>query len=79
MPRELILEIIEAFGAGAATLKRIGYDMCMVHAATAGCSASSCPQSNRRTDEFGAALKTARGYWLWLWNPSAGTPELTFP
>ena len=58
MPRELILEIIEAFGKGAATLKRIGYDMCMVHAGHGWLfSQFLSPKSNRRTDEFGGSFE----------------------
>lgn len=58
MPEELLLEVIESFGKGAAVLKRAGFEMCMVHAGHGwffGQFLSS--RSNHRTDRFGGSFE----------------------
>ena len=58
MPEELLLEVIESFGKGAAVLKRAGFEMCMVHAGHGwffGQFLSA--RSNHRTDRFGGSFE----------------------
>ena len=58
MPRELLLEIIESFGAGAAKLKRAGFEMCMVHAGHGWLFGQFLSRrTNHRTDEFGGSFE----------------------
>ncbi|MFH1490572.1 MAG: FAD-dependent oxidoreductase [Pseudomonadota bacterium] len=54
MPKELIHEIIEAFGQGAALVKRAGFDMVFVHGGHGWLIQQFfSPASNKRTDEYG--------------------------
>lgn len=54
MPKELIHEIVEAFGKGAALVKRAGFDMVFVHGGHGWLIQQFfSPASNRRTDEYG--------------------------
>ena len=54
MPQELIHEIVEAFGKGAALVKRAGFDMVFVHGGHGWLIQQFfSPASNRRTDEYG--------------------------
>jgi 2,4-dienoyl-CoA reductase-like NADH-dependent reductase (Old Yellow Enzyme family)/NADPH-dependent 2,4-dienoyl-CoA reductase/sulfur reductase-like enzyme len=54
MPRELIHEIVEAFGKGAALVKRAGFDMVFVHGGHGWLIQQFySPASNKRTDEYG--------------------------
>lgn len=58
MPEDLLLEVIESFGKGAAVLKRAGFEMCMVHAGHGwffGQFLSS--RSNHRKDQFGGSFE----------------------
>jgi 2,4-dienoyl-CoA reductase-like NADH-dependent reductase (Old Yellow Enzyme family)/thioredoxin reductase len=56
MPRELIHEVVEAFGKGAALAKRAGFDMVLVHGGHGWLIHQFfSPASNRRTDEYGNA------------------------
>lgn len=58
MPRELILEIVEAYGRAAALCKDCGFDMVQVHAAHGWLfSQFLSPVQNQRTDEFGGGLE----------------------
>lgn len=58
MPEELLLEVIESFGRGAAVLKRAGFEMCMVHAGHGWLFGQFLsPKSNRRTDRFGGSFE----------------------
>ena len=58
MDEELILEVIESFGKGAATLKRAGFEMCMVHAGHGWFFGQFlASRTNRRTDRFGGSLE----------------------
>lgn len=57
-PRELIEEICESFGKGAAVVQRAGFDMCMVHAGHGWFFGQYLsPRDNKRTDEFGGSLE----------------------
>ena len=57
-PRELIEEICESFGEGAALVKQAGFDMCMVHAGHGWFFGQYLsPRDNKRTDEFGGPLE----------------------
>ncbi len=54
MPKELIHEIVEAFGKGAALVKRAGFDMVFVHGGHGWLIHQFfSPASNRRMDEYG--------------------------
>jgi 2,4-dienoyl-CoA reductase-like NADH-dependent reductase (Old Yellow Enzyme family)/thioredoxin reductase len=58
MPRELIHEIIESFGSGAALVKRAGFDMLLVHGGHGWLIQQFLsPASNRRTDEYGGGIE----------------------
>jgi 2,4-dienoyl-CoA reductase-like NADH-dependent reductase (Old Yellow Enzyme family)/thioredoxin reductase len=57
MPAELISEIVEAFGAGAALCKRAGFDMVLLHAGHGWLIHQFLsPASNKRTDKYGGSL-----------------------
>jgi 2,4-dienoyl-CoA reductase-like NADH-dependent reductase (Old Yellow Enzyme family)/thioredoxin reductase len=54
MPKALIHEIVEAFGKGAALVKRAGFDMVFVHGGHGWLLQQFfSPASNKRTDEYG--------------------------
>ncbi len=54
MPKELIHEIVETFGQGAALAKRAGFDMVFVHGGHGWLIHQFfSPASNKRTDEYG--------------------------
>jgi len=54
MHKELIHEIVEAFGKGAALVKRAGFDMVFVHGGHGWLIQQFfSPASNKRTDEYG--------------------------
>jgi 2,4-dienoyl-CoA reductase-like NADH-dependent reductase (Old Yellow Enzyme family) len=58
MPKELIREIVEAFGRGAALCKRVGFEMVMVHAGHGWLLQQFLsPASNKRTGEYGGSLE----------------------
>lgn len=58
MPKEMIYEIIEAYGKAAKLCKEVGYDMVMVHAAHGWLfNQFLAPGFNKRTDEFGGSLE----------------------
>ncbi len=58
MPREMILEIVEAYGRAAKLVKDCEFDMVQVHAAHGWLfSQFLSPSQNRRTDEFGGSLE----------------------
>jgi 2,4-dienoyl-CoA reductase-like NADH-dependent reductase (Old Yellow Enzyme family)/NADPH-dependent 2,4-dienoyl-CoA reductase/sulfur reductase-like enzyme len=58
MPPELIKEIIESFGAGAALCKRAGFDMILLHAGHGWLLHQFLsPASNKRRDEYGGSLE----------------------
>ncbi|MGN0734152.1 MAG: FAD-dependent oxidoreductase [Emergencia sp.] len=58
MPEELLLEVIESFGKGAAVLKRAGFEMCMVHAGHNWFFGQFLsPHSNHRTDAYGGSFE----------------------
>lgn len=58
MPENLLLEIIESFGNGAAVAKRAGFEMCLVHAAHGWLFGQFLsPRTNHRTDRFGGSLE----------------------
>jgi 2,4-dienoyl-CoA reductase-like NADH-dependent reductase (Old Yellow Enzyme family)/thioredoxin reductase len=58
MPEELLLEVIESFGKGAAVLKRAGFEMCMIHAGHGWFFGQFLSiRSNHRTDRFGGSFE----------------------
>ena len=58
MPREMIFEIIEAYGKSAKICKECGFDMVQVHAAHGWLfSQFLSPIQNKRKDEFGGSLE----------------------
>lgn len=58
MPRELILEIVAAYGNAARICKEVGFDMVLIHAAHGWLfSQFLAPGINTRTDEFGGSLE----------------------
>lgn len=65
MPRELIYEIIESYGAAAKLCKETGFDMVQVHAAHGWLfSQFLSPVWNKRTDEFGGSLENRARFFL---------------
>jgi 2,4-dienoyl-CoA reductase-like NADH-dependent reductase (Old Yellow Enzyme family)/thioredoxin reductase len=58
MPRELIREIVESFGRGAALGRRAGFDMVLVHGGHGWLIQQFLsPASNRRKDEYGGSIE----------------------
>jgi len=58
MPKEMILEIVEAYGKAAALCQEVGYDMVQVHAAHGWLfSQFLSPVINTRTDEVGGSTE----------------------
>ena len=58
MPKELIREVVDSYGVGAALCKRAGFDMIMVHGGHGWLIQQFLsPLSNRRTDEYGGSLE----------------------
>jgi len=58
MPKEMILEIVEAYGKAALLCREVGYDMVQVHAAHGWLfSQFLSPVINTRTDEFGGSAE----------------------
>jgi 2,4-dienoyl-CoA reductase-like NADH-dependent reductase (Old Yellow Enzyme family)/thioredoxin reductase len=56
MPRELIKEIVKAFGDGAALCKRAGFDMVLLHAGHGWLLHQfMSPAANKRGDEYGGS------------------------
>jgi 2,4-dienoyl-CoA reductase-like NADH-dependent reductase (Old Yellow Enzyme family)/NADPH-dependent 2,4-dienoyl-CoA reductase/sulfur reductase-like enzyme len=54
MPRELIHEIVDSFGKGAALIKRAGFDMVLVHGGHGWLLHQFfSPATNKRKDEYG--------------------------
>lgn len=65
MPKEMILEIIESYKAGAKLCKDCGFDMVQVHAAHGWLfSQFLSPVINQRSDEFGGSLKNRARFLL---------------
>ena len=65
MPREMVYEIIEAYGKGAKLCQECGFDMVQVHAAHGWLfSQFLSPSWNRRTDEFGGSLENRARFFL---------------
>jgi 2,4-dienoyl-CoA reductase-like NADH-dependent reductase (Old Yellow Enzyme family) len=58
MPVELIREIIESFGRGAALVKRAGFEMLLVHGGHGWLIQQFLsPASNKRKDEYGGSIE----------------------
>ncbi len=58
MPHDLVLEVCESFGKGAAVLQQAGFEMCMVHAGHGWLFGQFLsPRTNHRTDEFGGSFE----------------------
>ena len=58
MSEDLMDEIAEAYAEAAATVKRAGFDLCMIHAAHGWLLAQFLsPVTNRRTDKYGGSLE----------------------
>ena len=65
MPREMIYEIIEAYGKGAKLCQECGLDMVQIHAAHGWLfSQFLSPAWNKRTDEFGGSLENRARFFL---------------
>ncbi|MBO4368285.1 MAG: FAD-dependent oxidoreductase, partial [Clostridia bacterium] len=65
MPREMIFEIVEAYGKAAALVKDCGFDMIQFHAAHGWLfSQFLSPVMNRRTDEFGGSFENRARFML---------------
>ncbi len=65
MPKELILEIVKAYGESARLCKDCGFDMVQVHAAHGWLfSQFLSPVMNRRKDEFGGSLENRARFLL---------------
>lgn len=65
MPKEMIYEIIEAYGKAAKLCKETGFDMVQVHAAHGWLfSQFLSPVWNKRTDEFGGSLENRARFFL---------------
>lgn len=58
MPEELILEIVEAYGKAAADVKRIGFEMLMIHGGHGWLiSQFLSPLENKRKDKYGGSFE----------------------
>lgn len=57
MPEEIILEIVEAFGAAAATAKRCGFDLVMIHGGHGWLLHQFMSPKNDRKDRFGGSFE----------------------
>lgn len=65
MPKEMILEIVDSFGKGAAFLKTAGFEMCMVHAGHGWLFGQFLSEkTNHRTDEFGGSFENRARFLL---------------
>jgi 2,4-dienoyl-CoA reductase-like NADH-dependent reductase (Old Yellow Enzyme family)/thioredoxin reductase len=65
MPKEMIREIVDAYGRSAALVKDCGFDMVQVHAAHGWLfSQFLSPVENKRTDEFGGSLENRARFLL---------------
>lgn len=65
MPKELILEIVDAYQKGARLCKDCGFDMVQFHAAHGWLfSQFLSPVFNQRTDEFGGSLENRARFML---------------
>ena len=57
MPKEMIYEIIEAYGKAAKLVKDCGFDMVQMHAAHGWLMSQFLAPTNNRSDEFGGSLE----------------------
>jgi len=58
MPEDMILEIVDAFGQGAANLKSIGYEMVLIHGGHGWLLHQFIsPLDNKRKDKYGGSLE----------------------
>lgn len=58
MPRDLLLEVIDSFGKGAAVLQRAGFEMCTLHAGHGWFFGQFLSErTNHRTDDFGGSFE----------------------
>ncbi|MFC2069688.1 FAD-dependent oxidoreductase [Chloroflexota bacterium] len=58
MPEDMILEIVDAFGQTAATLKRAGYEMLMIHGGHGWLLHQFIsPLDNKRKDKYGGSME----------------------
>lgn len=65
MPKEIIHEIVEAYGKAARLVKDCGFDMLMFHAAHGWLfSQFLSPVMNRRTDEYGGSFENRARFML---------------
>lgn len=65
MPREMIYEIIDAYGKGAKLCQECGLDMVQIHAAHGWLfSQFLSPAWNKRQDEFGGSLENRARFFL---------------
>ena len=65
MPKEIIAEIVEAYGKGARLVKDCGFDMVMFHAAHGWLvSQVLSPVMNRRTDDYGGSFENRARFML---------------
>ena len=65
MPKEIIHEIVEAYGKAAKLVKDCGFDMLMFHAAHGWLfSQFLSPVMNRRTDEYGGSFENRTRFML---------------
>ncbi len=64
MPKEVIYEIIEAYGKAALLCKNCGFDMVQVHAAHGWLFSQFLSKTNTRNDEFGGSLENRARFLL---------------
>lgn len=57
MPEEIILEVVEAFGQAAATAKRCGFDLVMIHGGHGWLLHQFMSPKNNRKDQFGSSFE----------------------
>lgn len=57
MPESVILEVVEAFGAAAATAKRCGFDLVMIHGGHGWLLHQFMSPKNDRKDKFGGSFE----------------------
>ena len=80
MPTELIDEIVASFGAGAALIKRAGFDMVMIHGGHGWLIEQFLsPATNKRTDKYGGSVENRARLALEIIASVRGSVGVGFP
>jgi 2,4-dienoyl-CoA reductase-like NADH-dependent reductase (Old Yellow Enzyme family)/thioredoxin reductase len=80
MPKEMITELIELFGKGAATCKRVGFDMVLLHAGHGWLIHQFLNSAdNQRGDEYGGSLLNRSRFLMEVLDNIRGAVGRDFP